>query len=216
MKKLITLAVMLLLAASASAQTNVEKNKKPKGPFSFGIGYDYAIFAATTIENDYIGKQKVKDAYLIFAATTIENDHIGKQKVKDAYLDMHMLTLNFDYAVTPRWTTGIVTGYTGYGIPLLFEAKHFWSSNVNSSRWLTYANVGVNFSGPDKIHVGMQGGIGGGYRFHIAPRFKIDLTVGYNFLQKHGEVIVPHSDYSMIQNAKYNGHAFTFGVGFSF
>ena len=68
----------------------------------------------------------------------------------------------------------------------------------------------------DKIHVGMQGGIGGGYRFHIAPRFKIDLTVGYNFLQKHGEVIVPHSDYSMIQNAKYNGHAFTFGVGFSF
>ena len=185
---------MLLLAASASAQTNVEKNKKPKGPFSFGIGYDYAIFAATTIEND----------------------HIGKQKVKDAYLDMHMLTLNFDYAVTPRWTTGIVTGYTGYGIPLLFEAKHFWSSNVNSSRWLTYANVGVNFSGPDKIHVGMQGGIGGGYRFHIAPRFKIDLTVGYNFLQKHGEVVVPHSDYSMIQNAKYNGHAFTFGIGFSF
>ena len=194
MKKLITLAVMLLLAASASAQTNVEETKKPKGPFSFGIGYDYAIFAATTIEND----------------------HIGKQKVKDAYLDMHMLTLNFDYAVTPRWTTGIVTGYTGYGIPLLFEAKHFWSSNVNSSRWLTYANVGVNFSGPDKIHVGMQGGIGGGYRFHIAPSFKIDLTVGYNFLQKHGEVIVPHSDYSMIQNAKYNGHAFTFGIGFSF
>lgn len=194
MKKLITLVVMLMLAAGASAQTNVEKTKKPKGPFSFGIGYDYAIFAATTIEND----------------------HIGKQKVKDAYLDMHMLTLNFDYAVTPRWTTGIVTGYTGYGIPLLFEAKHFWSSNVNSSRWLTYANVGVNFSGPDKIHVGMQGGIGGGYRFHIAPRFKIDLTVGYNFLQKHGEVIVPHSDYSMIQTAKYNGHAFTFGIGFSF
>ena len=132
MKKLITLAVMLMLAASASAQSNNETQRKPKGPFSFGIGYDYAIFAATTIENNII----------------------GKQKVKDAYVDMHMLTLNFDYAVTPRWTAGLVTGYTGYGIPLLFEAKHFWNNDVNSSRWLTYANMGVNFSGTDKIKAG--------------------------------------------------------------
>lgn len=193
MKKLIAFAVMLMLAASASAQSNNETQQKPKGPFSFGIGYDYAIFAATTIENDII----------------------GKQKVKDAYVDMHMLTLNFDYAVTPRWTAGLVTGYTGYGIPLLFEAKHFWNSNVNSSRWLTYANMGVNFSGTDKIKAGMQAGIGGGYRFHIAPRFKIDLTLGYNFLQKYGEVMVANSDY-IIQTGKYNGHAFTFGVGFVF
>lgn len=193
MKKLITFAVMLMLAASASAQTTTETQRKPKGPFSFGVGYDYAIFAATTIENDFI----------------------GKQKVKGEYMDMHMLTLNFDYAVTPRWTTGIVTGYTGYGIPLLFEAKHFWNNDVNRSRWLTYANVGVNFSGSDKVHVGMQGGIGGGYRFHIAPRFKIDLTVGYNFLQKHGDVMVGNSN-SLVQTAKYNGHAFSFGVGFSF
>ena len=193
MKRLITFAVMLLLAASAAAQSNNETQQKPKGPFSFGIGYDYAIFAATTIENDII----------------------GKQKVKDAYVDMHMLTLNFDYAVTPRWTAGLVTGYTGYGVPLLFEAKHFWNSDVNSSRWLTYANMGVNFSGTDKIKAGMQAGIGGGYRFHIAPRFKIDLTLGYNFLQKYGEVMVANSDY-IIQTGKYNGHAFTFGVGFAF
>jgi opacity protein-like surface antigen len=193
MKKLITLAVMLMLAASASAQSNNETQRKPKGPFSFGIGYDYAIFVVTTIENDII----------------------GKQKVKDAYVDMHMLTLNFDYAVTPRWTAGLVTGYTGYGVPLLFEAKHFWNSDVNSSRWLTYANMGANFSGTDNIKAGMQAGIGGGYRFHIAPRFKIDLTLGYNFLQKNGEVMVANSDY-IIQTGKYNGHAFTFGVGFAF
>ena len=193
MKKLIAFAVMLMLAASASAQSNDETQRKPKGPFSFGIGYDYAIFAATTIENDII----------------------GKQKVKDAYVDMHMLTLNFDYAVTPRWTAGLVTGYTGYGVPLLFEAKHFWNSDVNSSRWLTYANMGVNFSGTDKIKAGMQASIGGGYRFHIAPRFKIDLTLGYNFLQKYGEVMVANSDY-IIQTGRYNGHAFTLGIGFSF
>ena len=192
MKKLITLAVMLLLAASASAQTNVEETKKPKGPFSFGVGFDFAIFASETYKNKNIDRTKV-----------------------DELRGTPMLTLNFDYAVTPRWTTGIVTGWTGYGVPLLFEAKHFWNSDVNSSRWLTYANMGVNFSGTDKIKAGMQAGIGGGYRFHIAPRFKIDLTLGYNFLQKYGEVMVANSDY-IIQTGKYNGHAFTFGVGFSF
>ena len=192
MKKLITLAVMLLLAASASAQTNVEETKKPKGPFSFGVGFDFAIFASETYKNENIDRTKV-----------------------DELRGTPMLTLNFDYAVTPRWTTGIVTGWTGYGVPLLFEAKHFWNSDVNRSRWFTYANAGVNFSGTDKIKAGMQAGIGGGYRFHIAPRFKIDLTLGYNFLQKYGEVMVANSDY-IIQTGKYNGHAFTFGVGFSF
>ena len=195
MKKLIAFAVMLMLAASASAQSNNETQRKPKGPFSFGVGYDYAIFAATTIEND----------------------HIGKQKVKDAYVDMHMLTLNFDYAVTPRWTAGLVTGYTGYGVPLLFEAKHFWNSDVNRSRWLTYANVGVNFSSPDKLHVGMQGGIGGGYRFNIAPRFKIDLTAGYHFMQNHQKAMRPVGTAgASIEIAKASAHAFSIGVGFAF
>lgn len=197
MKKLITLAVMLMLAASASAQTNVEETKKPKGPFSFGIGCDFAIFASETYKNENIDRTKVDDLR-----------------------GTPMITLNFDYAVTPRWTTGIVTGYTGYGIPLLFEAKHFWSSNVNSSRWLTYARAGVNLSGPSDFHVGMQGGIGGGYRFHIAPRFKIDLTAGYHFLQTHQNiqrrVFAGSMEGVSIEEAKFNAHAFSIGVGFAF
>lgn len=197
MKKLITLAVMLMLAASASAQSNNETQQKPKGPFSFGVGYDISIFASETYKNENIDRTKVGD-------------------LRGA----HMITLNFDYAVTPRWTTGIVTGFTSYGVPLLFEAKHFWSNDVNRSRWLTYANVGVNFSGPNKFHVGMQGGIGGGYRFHIAPRFKIDLTAGYHFMQNHQEISRKVSAGSIegasIEEAKFNAHAFSIGVGFVF
>lgn len=197
MKKLITLAVMLMLAASASAQSNNETQRKPKGPFSFGVGYDISIFASETYKNENIDRTKVGD-------------------LRGA----HMITLNFDYAVTPRWTTGIVTGFTSYGVPLLFEAKHFWSNDVNRSRWLTYANVGVNFSGPNKFHVGMQGGIGGGYRFHIAPRFKIDLTAGYHFMQNHQEISRKVSAGSIegasIEEAKFNAHAFSIGVGFAF
>ena len=194
MKKLITLAVMLLLAASASAQTNVEETKKPKGPFSFGVGFDFAIFASETYKNENIDRTKV-----------------------DELRGTPMLTLNFDYAVTPRWTTGIVTGWTGYGVPLLFEAKHFWNSDVNRSRWFTYANAGVNFSGPDKVRVGMQGGIGGGYRFHIAPRFKIDLTAGYHFMQNHQKAMRPVGTAgASIEIAKASAHAFSIGVGFAF
>lgn len=194
MKKLITLAVMLMLAASASAQSNNETQQKPKGPFSFGIGCDFAIFASETYKNENIDRTKVDDLR-----------------------GTPMITLNFDYAVTPRWTTGIVTGWTGYGVPLLFEAKHFWSSDVNRSRWLTFANAGVNFSGPDKVRVGMQGGIGGGYRFHIAPRFKIDLTAGYHFMQNHQEAMRPiGTNSASIEIAKCSAHAFSIGVGFSF
>lgn len=197
MKKLITLAVMLLLAASASAQTNVEKTKKPKGPFSFGVGYDISIFASETYKNENIDRTKVGDIR-----------------------GTHMITLNFDYAVTPRWTTGIVTGFTSYGVPLLFEVKHFWSDDVNRSRWLTFANAGVNFSGPNKVRVGMQAGIGGGYRFHIAPRFKIDLTAGYHFMQNHQEIsrkeFAGSIEGASIEEAKFNAHAFSIGVGFVF
>ena len=194
MKKLITFAVMLLLAASATAQTTTENTKKPKGPFSFGVGYDISIFASETYKNENIDRTKVGD-------------------LRGA----HMITLNFDYAVTPRWTTGIVTGLTSYGVPLLFEAKHFWSNDVNRSRWLTYANAGVNFSGPDKVRVGMQGGIGGGYRFHIAPRFKIDLTAGYHFMQNHQEAMRQvGTDGASIEVVKCNAHAFSIGVGFVF
>lgn len=197
MKRIITLAVMLMLAVSASAQSNNETQQKPKGPFSFGVGYDISIFASETYKNENIDRTKVGE-------------------LRGA----HMITLNFDYAVTPRWTTGIVTGFTSYGVPLLFEAKHFWSNDVNRSRWLTYANVGVNFSGPNKFHVGMQGGIGGGYRFHIAPRFKIDLTAGYHFMQNHQEISRKVSAGSIegasIEEAKFNAHAFSIGVGFAF
>lgn len=194
MKKLITLAVILMLAASAPAQSNNETQQKPKGPFSFGIGGDFAIFASETYKNENIDRTKVDDLR-----------------------GTPMITLNFDYAVTPRWTTGIVTGWTGYGVPLLFEAKHFWNSDVNRSRWLTFANAGVNFSGPDKVRVGMQGGIGGGYRFHIAPRFKIDLTAGYHFMQNHQEAMRPiGTNSASIEIAKCSAHAFSIGVGFAF
>ncbi len=194
MKRLITLAVMLMLAASATAQTTTETQKKPKGPFSFGVGYDFAVFASETYKNENIDRTKV-----------------------DELRGTPMITLNFDYAVTPRWTTGIVTGWTGYGVPLLFEAKHFWNSDVNRSRWLTFANVGVNFSGPDKFRVGMQGGIGGGYRIHIAPRFKIDITAGYHLMQNHQEAIRPTgTGWARTEIAKCTAHAFSIGVGFSF
>lgn len=194
MKKLITLAVMLMLAASASAQSNNETQKKPKGPFSFGVGYDIAVFASETYKNENIDRTKVGDIR-----------------------GTHMVSLNFDYAVTPRWTTGIVTGFTSYGVPLLFEAKHFWNSDVNRSRWLTYANVGVNFSGPSDFHVGMQGGIGGGYRIHIAPRFKIDITAGYHFMQNHQEITRQIGTEGVsFEEAKFNAHAFSIGVGFAF
>ncbi len=52
MKKLITLAVMLMLAASASAQSNNETQRKPKGPFSFGVGYDFGYFVAENVKYD--------------------------------------------------------------------------------------------------------------------------------------------------------------------
>lgn len=195
MKRLITFAVMLLLAASATAQTTTENTKKPKGPFSFGIGCDFAIFASETYKNENIDRTKV-----------------------GGFGGMLMIDLNFDYAITPRWTTGIVTGIGYAGVPILFEAKHFWSDDVNRSRWLTYARAGVNLSGPSDFHVGMQGGIGGGYRFHIAPRFKIDLTAGYHFMQNHQEVMRPAgtTDAASVEAAKFNAHAFSIGVGFVF
>lgn len=189
MKKLITLAVMLMLAASASAQSNNETQQKPKGPFSFGVGYDFGYFVAENVKYDD-----------------------GTNFRANWKRGIHLINLNFDYAITPRWTTGIATGFSAYGIPLLFEVKHFFGNNVNSSRWLTYANMGVNFSLPE-FKVGMQAGIGGGYRFHIAPRFKIDVKAGYKFMQLQGKDVTVAAT---TDNAHTNGHAFTLGVGFAF
>lgn len=196
MKKFIIIAAALLAAGSAAAQNR----------FSFGVS---TRFHAGFNERTAL---KLGDVKLTDSGTP-------DKVMSYSYL------LDFDYAVTPLWTLGAVIGINDLSydntMPLYLEAKRFWDSDTDRSRWFTYADLGTNIAVQEGAF-GLQCGLGAGYRFRLARRCKLDLTLGYNIIQSRypettiidivevNDVTYTTADCRMLR------HTFSFGIGLNF
>lgn len=197
MKKIVIIAFVLLAAGSAAAQNR----------FSFGVSTRFnAGF------NEHI-------------AVTLDNVKLKDSATPDKVMAYSVL-LNFDYVITPVWTLGAAVGVNDLPydttLPLYLEAKRFFSHDTDRSRWFTYADLGTNIAVQEGAF-GLQCGAGAGYRFHLARRCKLDLTIGYNLTQtRYPNTTIIGADIEIndisYSTAKTNvmRHSVSFGIGINF
>ncbi len=197
MKKFVIIAFALLAAGSATAQ-----NK-----FSFGVS------------------ARMNTAFNEHVALSLDNVKFKDSAAPDKVM-AYSVVLNFDYAITPVWTLGAAVGLNDLPydttLPLYLEAKRFFNYDSDRSRWFTYADLGTNIA-VNEGGFGLQCGAGAGYRFHLARRCKLDLTLGYNLTQTHypeltiigADIEINDTPYS---TAKTNvmRHSVSFGIAISF
>lgn len=162
MKRLISIIVMLLLCSTAIAQ-NVETTKKER-KFSFSVGYK-------------VGYEITSDLKYIVTGNKYDMTNSSEGSI------YHFVSLDFNYAITPKWEVGLATGMneTNLGVamlPLYANAQYFFNDRTRG--WFVSGDLGTN------INVGIPSfglltGVGGGYRLYIADKFKMDFSLGYMY-----------------------------------
>lgn len=162
MKRLISIIVMLLLCSTAIAQ-NVETTKKER-KFSFSVGYRVGCEVTSVL------KYKSTD------------NKYNMHNSSDVSI-FHFVSLDFNYAVSPKWEVGLATGMneTNAGVamlPLYANAQYFFNDRTRG--WFVSGDLGTN------VNVGIPSfglltGVGGGYRLYIADKFKMDFSLGYMY-----------------------------------
>ena len=96
----------------------------------------------------------------------------------------HFVSLDFSYAISPKWEIGLATGMNNtrlpaWSIPLYANAQFFFNDRTRG--WFNYADVGTNMNLHGGFNVGALAGFGGGYRLYIANKFKMDFSLGYMY-----------------------------------
>lgn len=155
MKKIVCLLVAIVICSSALAQDNNIQDRK----FSFSIGYRAGFATAPSISSYW------EDKKIMF----VESFH-------------HFVSLDFNYAISPKWEIGLATGMNNtrlpaWSIPLYANAQFFFNDRTRG--WFNYADVGTNMNLHGGFNVGALAGFGGGYRLYIANKFKMDFSLGY-------------------------------------
>jgi hypothetical protein len=159
MKRLICIITMLLLCSTAIAQ-NAPKERR----FSFSVGYKMG-----------------------FEITSVDKSRItgNKYDVRDSSDEIlyHFVSLDFNYAITPKWEVGLATGLneTHAGVvmlPIYANAQYFFKDR--SRGWFVSGDLGMNIN-VDMPSLGLLTSVGGGYRLYIADKFKMDFSLGYMY-----------------------------------
>ena len=158
MKRLICILAMLLLCSTAMAQDQKPLLKERK--FSFSAGYRVGLPTATSITKDENGKKYI----------------MGVEPFS------HFVSLDFNYAISPKWEIGLATGINDtristWSLPLYANAQFFFNDRTRG--WFNYADLGANMNLKGGFNVGALAGFGGGYRLYIANAFKMDFSLGY-------------------------------------
>ena len=158
MKRLICILAMLLLCSTAMAQDQKPLLKERK--FSFSAGYRVGLPTATSITKDENGKKYI----------------MGVEPFS------HFVSLDFNYAISPKWEIGLATGINDtristWSLPLYANAQFFFNDRTRG--WFNYADLGANMNLKGGFNVGALAGFGGGYRLYIANKFKMDFSLGY-------------------------------------
>lgn len=159
MKRIVILIAMLLLCSSAMAQ-NPPKERR----FSFSVGYKVGYEITSDLKHQVTGNK--------YDMTNSSEGSI-----------YHFVSLDFNYAITPKWEVGLATGMneTNLGVamlPLYANAQYFFNDRTRG--WFISGDLGTN------INVGIPAfglltGVSGGYRLYIADKFKMDFSLGYMY-----------------------------------
>jgi hypothetical protein len=160
MKRLICILAMLLLCSTAIAQDQKPLLKERK--FSFSVGYK-------------VGYEITSDLKYIVTGNKYDMTNSSEGSI------YHFVSLDFNYAITPKWEVGLATGMneTNLGVamlPLYANAQYFFNDRTRG--WFVSGDLGTN------VNVGIPSfglltGVGGGYRLYIADKFKMDFSLGY-------------------------------------
>ena len=111
MKRIVILIAMLLLCSTAMAQ-NPPKERK----FSFSVGYKVAYEITSDLKHQVTGNK--------YDMTNSSEGSI-----------YHFVSLDFNYAITPKWEVGLATGMneTNLGVamlPLYANAQYFFKKHL--------------------------------------------------------------------------------------
>ncbi len=157
--KRIVILIAMLLCSTAMAQ-NPPKERR----FSFSVGYKVGYEITSDLKHQVTGNKY-----------DMTNNSEGSI--------YHFVSLDFNYAITPKWEVGLATGMneTNLGVamlPLYANAQYFFNDRTRG--WFVSGDLGTN------INVGIPAfglltGVGGGYRLYIADKFKMDFSLGYMY-----------------------------------
>ena len=164
MKKIVCLFVAIVFCSSTWAQDNNTKESK----FSFAVGYRVGLATAPCITNDIDGNKCI----------------ITQEPFS------HFVSLDFNYAISPKWEVGLATGINDtrlsfWSLPLYANAQFFFNDRTRG--WFNYADLGTNMNLYGGFSMGALAGFGGGYRLYIANKFKMDFSLGYVFNHTYNE-----------------------------
>ena len=162
MKRLICIITMLLLCSTAMAQDQKPISKERK--FSFSVGYKVGFEMTSYLKNTSTGIKY-----------DMNNGSVGPI--------FHFVSLDFNYAITPKWEVGLATGLneTHAGVvmlPIYANAQSFFKDR--SRGWFVSGDLGMNIN-VDMPSLGLLTSVGGGYRLYIADKFKMDFSLGYMY-----------------------------------
>lgn len=155
MKRILLIAMALLLCSTAMAQESKKERR-----FSFSVGYRVGLPTATSITKDEYGEKYI----------------MGVEPFS------HFVSLDFNYAISPKWEVGLATGINDtristWSLPLYANAQFFFNDRTRG--WFNYVDVGTNMNLKYGFNMGALAGFGGGYRLYIANKFKMDFSLGY-------------------------------------
>ena len=158
---LLTTLLCMALAGTAAAQQRELKEPRVR----FGVGYRVSLALAE--------QAKVK-------AGGIKASEWGSPE----YMRGGDLHLEGTVKLTPNWNAGLGVGlglydndtYRAYRI--YAKAEHLYGAERN--RWFNYGEVGTTIY--QYYNAGFTAALGGGYRWAITRRTRLDLTAGLEYL----------------------------------
>lgn len=197
MKKLFFLLLFAALTAAVQAKSPKDGTVEPR--VRFGVGYRYSLGLYESAGVKYQGVR-------VSSGGSPDYRRGGE------------FLLEGTVRVTGDWNVGLGFGFGSWSkgsyksMPLYVKAERLYGRQRN--RWFNYANAGLTLY-PD-YGTGFTGGIGGGYRIAVTRRTRLDLTVGFDYVNVVGDAY----DYSVgeiYSNAgRINRLGLAFGVAMHF
>lgn len=198
MKKLIpaTLSLLLLSIAAVSAQEKVAL-REPLVRFGVGYRYSLCLTESLKVKTDVINRKKHQTPDFIRGGT---------------------LHLEGTVRVAPQWRMGAGIGFGSYDYEnyktFMAYAKAERLYGKGRHRWFNYADLGASFYMDNAT--GGTASLGGGFRWSLTRRTRMDFTAGLEWMNIVGEAYAIDTGEVFRRGGRMNRLGLTFGVAMHF
>lgn len=162
----LSISLIIILLSCLSTMTEARNARRPV--FTYGAEWNYVgTFASAKRQNFYS-----PDGY-----------RVGIRKTELTYASNGEILFHVGVNPDDNWNVALYAGYTNIAkendaIPISLRLTRFFYSNELSDKWLCYLDFGSGFTPNKELKPQFSGKIGGGYRFSLSRRTKIDLVSG--------------------------------------